>query len=53
MRTRCDEAQTQLADTNESCKSLLDRAGSLREQRYSHSCYSVRPRIDVVLVGKK
>ena len=34
MRTRCDEAQTQLADTNDSCKSLLDRAGSLREQRY-------------------
>ena len=33
MRTRCNEAQTQLAETNESCKSLLDRAGSLREQR--------------------
>ncbi|THH31107.1 hypothetical protein EUX98_g3063 [Antrodiella citrinella] len=33
MRTRCDEAQNQLAETNESCKSLLDRAGSLREQR--------------------
>ncbi|KAH8107098.1 oligomeric complex COG6 [Cristinia sonorae] len=33
MRTRCDEAQNQLTKTNESCKSLLDRAGSLREQR--------------------
>ncbi|KAF7799585.1 hypothetical protein EIP86_010822 [Pleurotus ostreatoroseus] len=33
MRTRCDEAQTQLQETNEACKSLLDRAGSLREQR--------------------
>ncbi|TCD67043.1 Golgi transport complex subunit 6 [Steccherinum ochraceum] len=33
MRTRCDDAQNQLAETNESCKSLLDRAGSLREQR--------------------
>lgn len=34
MRTRCDEAQTQLQETNEACKSLLDRAGSLREQRF-------------------
>ena len=33
MRTRCDEAQTQLHETNEACRSLLDRAGSLREQR--------------------
>ncbi|TBU50315.1 oligomeric complex COG6 [Dichomitus squalens] len=33
MRVRCDEAQTQLHETNEACKSLLDRAGSLREQR--------------------
>ncbi|KAI0345229.1 oligomeric complex COG6 [Trametopsis cervina] len=33
MRLRCDEAQAQLRETNESCKSLLDRAGSLREQR--------------------
>lgn len=36
MRTRCDDAQNQLAETNESCKSLLDRAGSLREQRCVH-----------------
>ena len=34
MRTRCDEAQTQLHETNKACKSLLDRAGSLREERY-------------------
>ncbi|KAI0636596.1 oligomeric complex COG6 [Trametes polyzona] len=33
MRTRCDEAQSQLYETNEACKSLLDRAGSLREER--------------------
>ncbi|KAI0093990.1 oligomeric complex COG6 [Irpex rosettiformis] len=33
MRTRCDEAQSQLRETNDSCRSLLDRAGSLREQR--------------------
>ncbi|CAL1705507.1 unnamed protein product [Somion occarium] len=33
MRTRCDDAQSQLHQTNEACKSLLDRAGSLREQR--------------------
>ncbi|KAI0373041.1 oligomeric complex COG6 [Pilatotrama ljubarskyi] len=33
MRVRCDEAQSQLHETNEACKSLLDRAGSLREER--------------------
>ncbi|RDX56370.1 oligomeric complex COG6 [Lentinus brumalis] len=33
MRVRCDEAQTQLQDTNKACKTLLDRAGSLREER--------------------
>ncbi|OBZ65679.1 Conserved oligomeric Golgi complex subunit 6, partial [Grifola frondosa] len=32
MRVRCDEAQAQLQETNEACKSLLDRAGSLREE---------------------
>ncbi|KAI9065410.1 oligomeric complex COG6 [Trametes sanguinea] len=37
MRMRCDEAQSQLHETNEACKSLLDRAGSLREERY-YSC---------------
>ncbi|KAH9901432.1 oligomeric complex COG6 [Cubamyces lactineus] len=33
MRVRCDEAQTQLHETNTACRSLLDRAGSLREER--------------------
>ncbi|KAL1944792.1 hypothetical protein VTO73DRAFT_3222 [Trametes versicolor] len=33
MRVRCDESQSQLFETNEACKSLLDRAGSLREER--------------------
>ncbi|PSR77610.1 hypothetical protein PHLCEN_2v7800 [Hermanssonia centrifuga] len=33
MRLRCDDAQSQLGETNEACKALLDRAGSLREQR--------------------
>jgi hypothetical protein len=33
MRSRCDEAQTQLQVTNRACKSLLDRAESLREER--------------------
>lgn len=34
MRAQCDEAQTQLQSTNEACKSLIDRAGSLRDERY-------------------
>ncbi|KAF9819733.1 hypothetical protein IEO21_01824 [Rhodonia placenta] len=34
MRLRCDEAQTQLEETTGACKSLLDRAGSLREERW-------------------
>ena len=34
MRVRCDEAQAQLQETNDACRALLDRAGSLREQRY-------------------
>ncbi|CCL99987.1 uncharacterized protein FIBRA_02012 [Fibroporia radiculosa] len=33
MRIRCDEAQMQLEETSGACKSLLDRAGSLREER--------------------
>ncbi|KAI0029221.1 oligomeric complex COG6 [Vararia minispora EC-137] len=33
MRSRCDEAQTQLRTTNQACRSLLDRAESLREER--------------------
>ncbi|KAI0929236.1 hypothetical protein AcW1_006229 [Taiwanofungus camphoratus] len=33
MRLRCDEAQTRLQETSEACRSLLDRAGSLREER--------------------
>ncbi|KAF8267909.1 oligomeric complex COG6-domain-containing protein [Lactarius quietus] len=32
MRARCEEAQSQLQSTDEACKSLLDRAGSLRSQ---------------------
>jgi hypothetical protein len=34
MRTQCEEAQQQLQSTNEACKSLIDRAGSLRDERY-------------------
>lgn len=34
MKTRCSEAQVQLAMTNESCKSLLERAGGLRATRW-------------------
>ncbi|KAI0284845.1 oligomeric complex COG6-domain-containing protein [Russula brevipes] len=33
MRTQCEEAQQQLQSTNEACKSLIDRAGSLRDER--------------------
>lgn len=33
MQTRCDEAQSKLQATNESCKHLLDRAEGLRAQR--------------------
>ncbi|KAF8967344.1 oligomeric complex COG6-domain-containing protein [Flammula alnicola] len=33
MRTSCDEAETQLALTNESSKVLLERAGNLRDER--------------------
>ena len=33
MRSRCDEAETQLRLTNEASKSLLERAGSLRRER--------------------
>ncbi|KAI0045369.1 oligomeric complex COG6 [Auriscalpium vulgare] len=33
MRLQCDQAQSQLQSTNEACKSLLDRAESLREER--------------------
>ena len=34
MRSSCDEAETQLALTNESSKLLLERAGSLRDERF-------------------
>ena len=34
MRARCEEAQAQLQSTDEACKSLLDRAGSLRDEQY-------------------
>lgn len=33
MRARCEEAQAQLQSTDEACKSLLDRAGSLRDEQ--------------------
>ncbi|EJD05807.1 oligomeric complex COG6 [Fomitiporia mediterranea MF3/22] len=33
MRVRCGEAQQQLHSTNESCRSLLERAGGLRSAR--------------------
>ncbi|KAF9651463.1 oligomeric complex COG6 [Thelephora ganbajun] len=33
MRMHCDEAESHLEETNESCKSLLERAGSLRQER--------------------
>ncbi|KAF8258917.1 oligomeric complex COG6-domain-containing protein [Lactarius quietus] len=33
MRARCEEAQSQLQSTDEACKSLLDRAGSLRDEQ--------------------
>ncbi|EPQ57850.1 oligomeric complex COG6 [Gloeophyllum trabeum ATCC 11539] len=33
MRTQCDEAHEQLQTTNEACKSLLDQAGNLRQER--------------------
>lgn len=33
MRSSCDEAETQLALTNESSKLLLERAGNLRDER--------------------
>src|SRR6266404_2916294 len=37
MRARCEEAQAQLQSTDEACKTLLDRAGSLRDERYASS----------------
>ncbi|KZV66572.1 oligomeric complex COG6 [Peniophora sp. CONT] len=33
MRVRCDDAQKRLQETNLACRSLLDRAESLREER--------------------
>ena len=36
MRTSCDVAETQLTMTNESSKILLERAGSLRDERSVH-----------------
>ena len=37
MKASCDEAETQLALTNESSKMLLERAGNLRDERLA-SC---------------
>lgn len=33
MRMHCDDAESHLEETNESCKALLERAGSLRQDR--------------------
>ncbi|KAH9843151.1 oligomeric complex COG6 [Rhodofomes roseus] len=49
MRVRCDEAQTQLDETNDACKSLLDRAGSLREER---QVITTRQSIVSLLLGR-
>jgi hypothetical protein len=52
MRGQCDEAQSQLQSTNEACKSLIDRAGSLRDERYGSAFCAptfspfLTPRID-------
>jgi conserved oligomeric Golgi complex subunit 6 len=35
MRSRCDDAEAQLQLTNEASKTLLERAGSLRRERYA------------------
>jgi conserved oligomeric Golgi complex subunit 6 len=40
MRAQCDEAQSQLQSTNEACKSLIDRAGSLRDERYDPALFA-------------
>lgn len=41
MRASCNEAETQLALTNESSKILLERAGNLRDERYVLSLFSL------------
>ena len=33
MRSRCDDAQSELAKTSEACRVLLEKAGGLRSQR--------------------
>ena len=35
MKASCEEAEIQLALTNESSKMLLERAGNLRDERYN------------------
>ena len=55
MRASCDEAETQLALTNESSKILLERAGNLRDERYALSpplVYSFDTLIDEFMIGK-
>lgn len=42
MRVRCHDAEAQLEETNDACKSLLDRAGSLREERLLTCMHSAR-----------
>jgi conserved oligomeric Golgi complex subunit 6 len=46
MRAQCDEAQGQLQSTNEACKSLIDRAGSLRDERYGTPSAQLRSSAD-------
>ncbi|KAI0720424.1 oligomeric complex COG6 [Fomitopsis betulina] len=49
MRVRCHDAEAQLEETNDACKSLLDRAGSLREER---SVLTTRQAIVSLFLGR-
>jgi hypothetical protein len=46
MKASCDEAETQLALTNESSKMLLERAGNLRDERYNTLSSFLTGRVD-------
>jgi len=41
MRAQCEEAHGQLQSTNEACKSLIDRAGSLRDEQYGLALFAL------------
>jgi hypothetical protein len=41
MQARCDDAEAQLQSTNEASKTLLERAGSLRRERWATTSRSV------------